>query len=385
MRILFLLVFCLNLCQFAATAQSSELFSFDSNLQPRWSSPENRNGLKGAGGKENHGAKGHPFDSIAAGRALDLLNIKGQGIVNRIWITINDRSPEMLQGLKIEMYWDNAPEPAVAAPFGDFFNMAAGRTAVFQNALFANPEGRSFQCFIPMPFRKAAKIRLVNTTGQNLTHVFFDVDYNLATQWNPNWMYFHTSWQENATTVPGQDFVLLPAVRGRGRYLGTSVGVKANSRYGKHWWGEGEVKIYLDGDKEWPTLIGTGTEDYIGTAWGQGYFANAYSGCLLADDSLNWWSFYRFHIPDPIFFRTDCKITWQQIGGGDKDEVKALLNNKVPLIPVGMDTGAGALVPLYQPGKLADLSSITTEGWINYYRSDNVSAVTYYYLDKPGN
>jgi hypothetical protein len=385
MRIIILLVFFLNICQFAATAQQTELFSFDGNLQPRWSSPENRNGRKGGGGKENHGAKGHPFDSIAAGRTLDLLNIKGQGIVNRIWITINDRSPEMLQGLKIEMYWDNAEEPAVAAPFGDFFNMAAGRTVVFQNALFANPEGRSFQCFIPMPFRKAAKIRLVNTTGQTLTHIFFDVDYNLATRWNPNWMYFHASWQESAATVPGQDFVLLPAVKGRGRYLGTSVGVKANSRYGKNWWGEGEVKIYLDGDKDWPTLIGTGTEDYIGTAWGQGHFANAYSGCLLADDSLNWWSFYRFHIPDPIFFRSDCRITWQQIGGGEKNEVKALMEKNVPLIPVGMDTGAGALVPLHQPGKLANLSSISADGWVNYYRSDNVSAVTYYYLDRPGN
>lgn len=376
--------FMVLLWQLSATAQQADLFSYDANLQPRWASPENRLGQKGNGGKENYGAKGHPFDSIAAGAKLDLLNIKGQGIINRIWITINDRSPEMLQGLMIEMYWDNAAAPAVSAPFGDFFNMALGRTAVFQNALFANPEGRSFQCFIPMPFQKAARIRLINTTGQTLTHIFYDIDYNLAARWNPDWMYFHATWQEKTATVHGQDFVLLPAVKGRGRYLGTSVGVKANPQYGKHWWGEGEVKVYLDGDQEWPTLIGTGTEDYIGTAWGQGHFAHAYSGCLLADDSLNWWSFYRFHIPDPIFFRNDCKITWQQIGGGEKSEVRALLDAKVPLIPVAMDTGAGALVPLYHPGKLADLAGIAADGWINYYRSDHVTAVTYYYLDRPG-
>src|SRR6185436_6848431 len=126
------------------------LFTYNDNLAPRWSSPENINGEKGAGGKENNSAKGHPYDSIPADSSLSLLDIDGKGIIQRIWITINDRSPEMLRALKIEMFWDNEEIPAVSVPFGDFFGVGLGRTTTFQNALFANAEGRSFNCFIPM-------------------------------------------------------------------------------------------------------------------------------------------------------------------------------------------------------------------------------------------
>src|SRR5258705_12571495 len=92
----------------------SNIFTYSDNLEPRWSSPENPNGQKGAGGKENNSAKGHPYDSIPAGKSLSLLDIEGQGIIHRIWITINDRTPEMLRALKIEMFWDGETTPAVS-------------------------------------------------------------------------------------------------------------------------------------------------------------------------------------------------------------------------------------------------------------------------------
>lgn len=137
---------------------SGKLFEFNNASEPRWSSPENLNGSKGAGGKENNGGKGHPNDSIPAGQSKSLLDIQGRGIINRIWITINDRSPEMLRSLKLEMFWDGAEKPAVSVPFGDFFGVGLGRTAAFENVFFANAEGRSFNSFIPMPFQKGQRL-----------------------------------------------------------------------------------------------------------------------------------------------------------------------------------------------------------------------------------
>jgi hypothetical protein len=181
-------------------AQQPAYYKFDSNLTPRWSSPENLNGIKGAGGKANNGAKGHPFERIAPGSAVTLLDIQGQGIIQRIWVTLSDRSPEMLRSLKLEMFWDNAATPAVAVPLGDFFGVGLGKTAVFENALFASPEGRSFNCFIPMPFKKAAKIVVTNESGKALSHFFFDVDYSQLKTWDNDYLYFHAYW--HATPPP---------------------------------------------------------------------------------------------------------------------------------------------------------------------------------------
>lgn len=377
-----ILVFALLLLAATGFAQFP-LYLFQQGIDTRWASPENRNGTKGAAARENNGAKGHPFDSIGAGKTYTLLNTKGQGVVNRIWLTIRDRSPEMLRGLWLEMYWDGSEKPAVSAPLGDFFNMALGEPQVFENAFFANPEGRSFQCFIPMPFRTAARIQIVNKTAAVQSHIFFDVDYQLVDHWNFDWMYFHAWWQENAATTPGVDYELLPGVSGRGRYLGTHVGIQVNPVYGKNTgWVEGEVKIYKDGDKEWPTLSSTGAEDYIGSAWGMGRFVGRYSGCLLVDTARNWYSFYRYHLPDPVYFSKNCRITWQVIGGAPMAEVRDMQAKKLPLIPVGMDDGK-RLVPLYEKGKVTDLNTVHVDAWVNFYRSDAVSSVTYFYLDKP--
>jgi hypothetical protein len=381
-----------NVCRllFAALFLSSgqlvnaqgNVYEFNNNAESRWSSPENLNGKKGQGGRENHGAKGHPSDSIAAHGSIALLDIQGTGVINRIWITISDRSPEMLRSLKIEMFWDNEKKPAVSAPFGDFFGVGLGRTTDFQNVFFADPEARSFMCYIPMPFRKGAKIVVTNESNTKLRDIYFDVNYNLLTMWNSNNMYFHAFWHRDTSTTLTQDFEILPAVKGRGRFLGTNMGVNANPKYGRSWFGEEEVKMYLDGDKDYPTINGTGTEDYIGTGWGQGRFINQYSGCTVASDSLLQWSFYRFHVPDPVYFKTGCRVTMQQVGGDSKDKVLTFQKAKAPLIPISIFDGKlhtyykkGEVLPLDKPG--------LPDGWTNFYRSDDVSAVAYFYLDKP--
>ncbi|HKH61017.1 MAG TPA: glycoside hydrolase family 172 protein [Flavitalea sp.] len=361
---------------------NKNLFEFDSSSSPRWSSFENITAEKGKGGMENNGAKGHPSNGIEAGETKVLLNVQGPGIVNRMWATIIDRSPEMLRSLKLEMFWDGETKPAVSVPFGDFFGIGLGQTAKYHNVFFANPEGRSFLCYIPMPFKKSAKIQITNESGKRLSHLFFDVNLQKITKWNPDFMYFHSFWSRDTATTLGEDFQLLPTVNGRGRFLGVNVGVNANRIYENYWWGEGEVKMYVDGDQEFPTLVGTGTEDYIGTAWGQGEFFNDYAGCLIANKDTVAWAFYRYHVPDPVYFKKNLKVALQQMGGNRKELVIALQKKGVPMIPVGIDDSK-KLHPLYKKGTVPKLDSTgLPEGFSNFYRSDDVSATSYFYLDK---
>ena len=367
----------------AQTSPNKKLYEFDSNAETRWSSFENMNGIKGKGGMENNGAKGHPSDPVEAGETQVLLDVKAQGIINRIWITISDRSPEMLRSLKLEMFWDDEKKPAVSVPFGDFFGMGLGKTAKYNNAFFGNPEGRSFLCYIPMPFKKRAKIQVTNESGKRLSHLFFDINFQKLATWNNDNMFFHAYWSRDTATKLAEDFVLLPKVNGKGRFLGTNIGLNSNLAYENYWWGEGEVKIYLDGDFAFPTLVGTGSEDYIGTGWGQGEFYNDYAGCLSANKDSSGWAFYRYHVPDPVYFKSDCKVTIQQIGGNRKDLVSGLQKKGIALIPLGVDE-AGKVHPLYKKDSLVKLDSPgLPEGFSNFYRSDDVSATAYFYLNKP--
>ncbi len=369
----------------AQTPPAKNLYEFDNNSTPRWSSFENITAEKGKAAMENNGAKGHPSDQLMPGETKVLLKTGGAGIIHRIWVTISDRSPQMLRSLKIEMYWDNANSPAVSVPFGDFFGMGLGKTAVYHNGFFTNPEGKSFQCIIPMPFKSGAKIQITNESGQRLSHIYFDIDFESITVWNANYLYFHSYWSRDTSTTLAKDFELLPYVKGKGRFLGVNIGINANPVYKNYWWGEGEVKMYLDGDKAFPSLAGTGSEDYIGTGWGQDLFYNDYAGCLSANKDNSGWAFYRYHIPDPIYFKTDCRVTMQQMGGSSKENVIALQKQGVPLIPVVIDDSK-KLTHLYKKDSLVQLDNPGLPGGgTNFYRSDDVSATAYFYLNTPGN
>ena len=381
----FCLVFFLSCKQKEKTASFS-IYTYNPNIETRWSSGENLNGVKGGGAKENNGAKGHPQDIINAGATKTLLDIQGKGIVNRIWFTINDRSLPMLRSLRIEMFWDNSSKPAVSVPVADFFGLGQG-IVKFENEFFSSPEGRSFNCFIPMPFKKAAKIMITNDSDKKLNNIFFDVDYSLLKSWDDDYMYFHAYWNRDTATTPGKDFEMLPHINGSGRLIGTHVVVNANPLYRKSWWGEGEVKMYLDNDGEFPTLVGTGTEDYIGSAWGQGLFINRYTGCLAANDSLDKWSFYRYHVPDPVFFSSGIKVTIQQIGGNMKHVVQEMQALNIPLIPITVDdmANSGKQISLYEKNKVTDLKERKDlpDNWTNFYRSDDVSATALFYFNAP--
>jgi hypothetical protein len=366
-------------------AAAQEVYLLPKGEETRWISPENPTGAKGAGAQENKGGKGHAFDTIAIGASHTLAAIEGAGVIDRIWMTIEDRSPEALRGLRLEMFWDGAPAPAVSVPLGDFFLHGAGEMVPMETELFASPEGRSFVSYVKMPFRKGARIVVTNESIKPVNLIFFDVNYRALRSLPKDALYFHAWWSREKTTTLGRDFRILPRIEGRGRFLGASVTVLTNPVYEKTWWGEGEVKIALDGDRGQPTLVGTGTEDYIGTAWGQGAYINRYQGAPIATwDGDGRWTFYRFHLPDPIYFQREIAVSLQQMGGARKNIILGLIKKGAPLIPVTIDPGSRInFQQLLTSGKhLADPS--LPDGHTNYYRSDDVAAVAYFYLDRPG-
>ena len=378
---LFLLLL-LPLLLITATAFAQDLYTMPKGAQSHVSSFENLNGQKGAGGKTNNGAKGNAFEGLSARESKTLLQVNGAGIIQRMWFTIIDRSPAMLRSLRLRIYWDGQAKPAVDVPFGDFFCAALGRPVAFQSALFTDPEGHSFNCYIPMPFKTGAKVVLTNESGKNLSAVYFDIDYITLPQPQPDMLYFHACWNRSIHSTLGADFEMLPEVKGRGRFLGVNVGVNVDPNYGTTWWGEGEVKMYIDGDKKYPSINGTGTEDYIGTGWGEDKFTNQYQGCLLADTAKKQYAFYRFHIPDAIYFDHNFKADIQQIGGGLNNQVKGMQAKGVPFTPVTVASFNKGFIRLFEhPQDISDSSF--PQGWINFYRVDDYSATAYFYLDKP--
>ncbi|MBN1901351.1 DUF2961 domain-containing protein [Candidatus Sumerlaeota bacterium] len=367
------------------SAQTHDLHRKPKGAYTRWASFENPAGEKGLGGMTNDAAKGAAFMPLDAGESKTLLNVKGSGTITRMWFTVNDRTTDTLRSLKLDIYWDDAGTPGVSVPFGDFFGVMGEEPVAFESALFSNPEARSFNCYIPMPFRKSARLVMTNETGTKLRLLFYDIDYILNVKHEKDALYFHACWRREKPTALRKDFEILPKVKGAGRFLGANIFVSANPIY-TGWWGEGEVKMFLDGDAIFPTIVGTGTEDYIGTGWGQNKFSHAYQGCLVCNEKKGRYMFYRYHVPDPVYFDKDIRVTIQQMGGDSKAKVIEMQKKGVPLVPVSVAYHDRfiRLFDLPQPVNLEQHDS-PMGSWTNYFRQDDVCAVAYFYLDKPEN
>ena len=333
-----------------------------------WASAENPLGLKGMGAQSNGGRKGSACRmNFQPGDTHVLAQAEGNGIVRHIWITIYNREPKALKSMKLQCFWDNSPTPAVSTPLGDFFCMNTAKNVSFENEFFSNPQGRSFNCYIPMPFKTAMKITLTNESDQTEEMLFYQVNYTLGDDVSDA-MYFHSWYNREPATIMKKDYVILPPVKGTGRFLGASFGVLPNPKMRGTWFGEGEVKCYIDGDDIFPSLAGTGTEDYICTAWGQGEFCNRYHGALEHNDKDMKYAFYRFHVPDPVYFYKDIRVTIQQIGYFHDRRGQAMLYFN------GLDIKKC-------DGSDVDLPNAPLIGFERF--DDDWQSVAYFYLDKP--
>lgn len=373
----------LFVCCAARDSFADPLYLMRDDVQSRWVSFENPAGEPGAGAKANQGAKGAAFSTIKAGEEKVLMDVEASGVIHRMWCTLSQREPKDLRSYVLRMYWDGAAKPAVEVPFGDFFGAILGEVKPFDSALFSSPEGRSFNFTLDMPFQKHARVTLTNESGEDLNQFFYDINYSLMAHEKVP-LYFHAAWRRERPTELKKDFEILPQVTGKGRFLGAHIGVIGDPR-NLGWWGEGEVKMYLDGDQAFPTLAGTGTEDYAGTGYLQGEFAHRYQGSLLIDNVNQYFTFYRYHVPDPIFFHREIRVTLQQIGGAMQEFVKEMLANKVEILPisVGAEKQYVNLLESDPPRSLDDPD--IPYGWTNYYRRDDVCAVAFFYLDAPEN
>ncbi|HEY3950565.1 glycoside hydrolase family 172 protein [Phenylobacterium sp.] len=315
-----------------------------SDARSREIGPENLTGAPGMGARTElkdgsakyaakdlgRGWKVNPYIVIPAGKTFTLGDAKGPGVINHIWMTLGGGAEYRSAILRI--YWDGEATPSVETPVGDFFAAGWGRGAepVIDSAVVAVNPGSGLNSFWQMPFRKRARLTLENRSAQALV-IYYAVDYAL-TAVPANAGYFHAQFRMGKADPKTGDYTLLDGVKGHGQYVGTYLRHRA---FSPGWWGEGEAKFYIDGDKDFPTIAGTGEEDYFlgsysyqrKTAQGgrvETSYSAAYSGFLSVRDQPidadylkpgdRRYGEYRWHILDPIRFRSDLRVTIQNLG-----------------------------------------------------------------------
>jgi hypothetical protein len=278
---------------------------------------ENPTGARGAAGRSAGGRKGAPNRFVAPGERLTLAEISGPGRVRHLWLTAPPMPPEAMRALVLEIFYDDTREPSVSVPCLDFFGLPHGRPAPYHSALSAAQEGRGFNAWLPMPFRRRIRVELWNGSARRFP-LYYQLAYTLGSESDDIGL-LHASFRRENPTALRRDFHIAEGFTGPGRFLGCNVGVRVLQEPDFSWYGEGEVKMYLDGDGPYPTWCGTGLEDYVGSAWGMGVHATPLQGVPLIVQSPgarmpDFVGFYRWHLPDPIVFREDLRVTIQQIG-----------------------------------------------------------------------
>ena len=309
-----------------------------SSAETRSISPENFNGEKGKGGMAEEGTgaiparelgqgwKVSPSINIAPHETVTMAEIDGPGAIQHIWLTVH---PTWWRRLVIRIYWDDEDTPSVETPLGDFFANGWGeRCNISSIPVAVNPAG-GFNSYWEMPFRKKARITIENITPDQCHGFYYQVTYAL-TEVPEDAAYFHAQWRRSNPLAYMDVHTLLDGVQGQGQYVGTYIAWGVNSR---GWWGEGEIKFYMDGDTDFPTIAGTGTEDYFGGAWNfehpqgeYGRYSTPYLGLpqIIIPDGLyqsqQRFGMYRWHIQDPIRFKDDLRVTIQALGWRSKLE-----------------------------------------------------------------
>ena len=308
-----------------------------SNAKTRSISPENFTGEKGKGGMADlkdkdvrnvanasraardlgQGWKVNPYIRINSGETITIAEIEGPGAIQHIWMTPTGNWRFTI----MRIYWDDEKEPSVECPVGDFFGMGWGEYAPLSSlAVCVNP-GSAFNCYWTMPFRKKCKITMENINDKDPMTLYYQIDYTL-TDVPADAGYFHAQWRRTSHNATS-DYTIIDNIKGKGQYVGVYMAWQVNNN---GWWGEGEIKFFMDGDTKFPTICGTGTEDYFCGSYnfdrGGQYkeFCTPYAGLhqVIRPDgtyrSQQRFGLYRWHITDPIRFEKDLKVTIQDLG-----------------------------------------------------------------------
>ncbi len=291
----------------------------DTSLDSRAVTFENVTGARGAGGQSHGGRKGAPSRLVHAGETVELCDLAGPGTVRHLWCTVPPAMPEVMRALVLEVFYDGAAEPSVSVPLLDFFGLPHGRPVAYASALTSAQEGRGFNAYFPMPFRERIRATFTNGSSRSVM-LYYQIDYTRSPTLPADAGVLHVSFRRENPTTMRRDFTIVDGLRGPGRFLGCAIGVRPIDA--GSWYGEGEVKVYRDGDEEFPTICGTGLEDYVGSAWGMGAHHAPYAGAPLdvRPPGASFFSipdfvaFYRWHVPDPIVFTSALRATIQQIG-----------------------------------------------------------------------
>ena len=257
------------------------------------------------------GWKVRPFLRVNKGQTATLMDVDGPGVIQHIWIVEGISQTNVLR-----FYWDGEATPSIEVPVPEFFAVGHGKFApVTSLAVVVNPSN-ALNCYWPMPFRKHARVTLTNESpSEDLNLLAYQIDYT-QTEVPANAGYFHAQFRR-ARTDRQNPYVILDGVRGHGRYVGTFL---SWTQLSAGWFGEGEIKFFVDGDKDFPTICGTGTEDYFCFSYGfpQRPVSGPYTGTTLAASDSgklpSFWSLYRWHIMDPICFDRDLRVTIQALG-----------------------------------------------------------------------
>lgn len=277
----------------------------------------------------DHDSNADRIRYIYAGETRTIADIKGPATINHIWLTFNDARPNWLEAggsarpdeLVIRIYWDDAKEPAVEAPVGDFFGAGFGERHELRSLPVMVEGGDGYNCYWQMPFYKHAVITISNESLKKCRSFYYHIDYTE----NPlpvRTPYFCAQYKNEFPEKTGKDYTILEA-NGEGHYVGTVMSVRSRSPF---WFGEGDVRVYIDGEAK-PSIVGTGTEDYFLMAWGLNQAQYPYFGCTYMssdfEDLGTQYCLYRWHIADPIRFTKSIRFDIEHTGWISEDETES--------------------------------------------------------------
>jgi hypothetical protein len=343
-----------------------------SDAQTRSISPENFTGEKGMAGMSTNGPAWHaardlgqgwkvsPFIAVPAKGIVTLGEISGSGAIQQIWMT-----PAPLDKTRfniLRFYWDGEKTPSVEVPLGDFFACGWGKYCQINSMPVCVNPGSAFNCYWVMPFHKGAKVTLENLDDKPM-RLYYQINYTL-TDIPADTGTFHAQFRRVPQVGEKPEVTILDGVKGRGQYVGTYLAWEVRS---PGWWGEGEIKFYLDGDKTFPTICGTGTEDYFCGSYNfenhetKKYqtFSTPYAGLaqVLPPDVVyqpgQRFGLYRWHVVDPIRFKQDLKVTIQTLGWmADKSGRYLPLKDDVASVAYWYQTEPHAPFPPLPPAEI---------------------------------